>query len=101
MILSLDQCVCANICVCSDQLCEGDLGTLTVPALRLTSPASHQWGQFHRIICVYGEVTEPVAAIVVAQLLQLESVNPDKPIQMYINSPGGSVTDGLVCSPFS
>ncbi|KAL3419557.1 ATP-dependent clp protease proteolytic subunit [Phlyctema vagabunda] len=48
-----------------------------------------------RIICLNGEVNETVSAAVVAQLLWLESDNPDKAITLYINSPGGSVTAGL------
>ena len=36
-----------------------------------------------------------VAAVVIAQLLFLEAENPDKPINLYINSPGGSVTAGM------
>ncbi|KAK2748360.1 hypothetical protein FQN57_001018 [Myotisia sp. PD_48] len=48
-----------------------------------------------RIICLNGEVNESVSASIVAQLLFLEADNPDKLIQLYINSPGGSVTAGL------
>jgi len=48
-----------------------------------------------RIIFVVGGIDDHVANIVVAQLLFAESVNADKDIQMYINSPGGSVTSGL------
>ncbi len=48
-----------------------------------------------RIIFVDGEIRDENADIVVAQLLFLESENPDKDINMYINSPGGSVTAGL------
>ena len=48
-----------------------------------------------RIIFVDGEIRDENADIVVAQLLFLESENPDKDITMYINSPGGSVTAGL------
>ena len=48
-----------------------------------------------RIICVHGEVTDIMASLVTAQLLFLESENPDKPIYMYINSPGGLVTAGM------
>lgn len=36
-----------------------------------------------------------MSSSIIAQLLYLESVDPDKPIHMYINSPGGSVSDGL------
>lgn len=47
-----------------------------------------------RIIFFGTEVTSETANIVVAQLLYLENVNPEQPITMYINSPGGSVYDG-------
>jgi ATP-dependent Clp protease protease subunit len=48
-----------------------------------------------RIIFVDGEITDVTADLVVAQILYLESENPEKDISMYINSPGGSVTAGL------
>ena len=48
-----------------------------------------------RIIFMVGPVEDNVANLVVAQLLFLESENPDKDIHLYINSPGGSVTAGL------
>lgn len=48
-----------------------------------------------RIIFVNGQVEDGMASLVVAQLLFLESENPDKDIHMYINSPGGVVTAGL------
>ncbi|GES57565.1 ATP-dependent Clp protease proteolytic subunit [Aspergillus terreus] len=48
-----------------------------------------------RIICLNGEVDETMSASIVAQLLFLEADNPQKPIHLYINSPGGSVTAGL------
>ena len=48
-----------------------------------------------RIIMLGSPVYDEVANIIVAQLLYLESVDPDKDIQFYINSPGGSVTAGL------
>lgn len=48
-----------------------------------------------RIIFVDGEIRDETADLIVAQLLYLESENPDKDISMYINSPGGSVTAGL------
>jgi ATP-dependent Clp protease protease subunit len=47
-----------------------------------------------RIVCLNGEVDQPTSASIVAQLLFLESENPDKPINLYINSPGGSVSAG-------
>lgn len=48
-----------------------------------------------RIIFLLGEVEDHMANLVVAQLLFLESENPDKDISIYINSPGGVVTAGL------
>jgi ATP-dependent Clp protease protease subunit len=48
-----------------------------------------------RIICVHGEVTDVMASLVTAQLLFLEADAPEKPIYMYINSPGGQVTSGM------
>ena len=48
-----------------------------------------------RVIFLVGPVTEDTANLVVAQLLFLESENPDKDISLYINSPGGSVSAGL------
>ena len=48
-----------------------------------------------RIIFLVGPVTDQTASVVVAQLLFLESENPDKDINLYINSPGGSVSAGL------
>jgi ATP-dependent Clp protease protease subunit len=48
-----------------------------------------------RIVCVHGPVTDPMASVVTAQLLFLEAEAPQKPLYMYINSPGGSVTAGL------
>jgi len=48
-----------------------------------------------RVIFIVGPVDDYMANIVVAQLLFLESENPDKDISLYINSPGGVVTSGL------
>lgn len=48
-----------------------------------------------RIIFVSGEVNDTMADLVVAQLLFLEAEDPEKDIQMYINSPGGNVTSGF------
>jgi len=48
-----------------------------------------------RIIFVDGEINDMTADLVVAQILFLESQNPEKDISIYINSPGGSVTAGL------
>ena len=48
-----------------------------------------------RIILLFNEVNDDLAAAVIAQLLYLESVDPEADIQLYINSPGGSVSAGL------
>jgi ATP-dependent Clp protease protease subunit len=48
-----------------------------------------------RVIMLDGEVSQHSASLIVAQLLFLESENPDKDINLYINSPGGSVTAGM------
>ena len=47
-----------------------------------------------RVVFVVGNIEDQMANLVVAQLLFLESENPDKDISLYINSPGGSVTAG-------
>ena len=54
---------------------------------------SSHWQE--RIICLNGQIDDTVSAAVVAQLLWLESDDPDKAITMYINSPGGEVSSGL------
>ncbi|MEJ2140776.1 MAG: ATP-dependent Clp endopeptidase proteolytic subunit ClpP [Gammaproteobacteria bacterium] len=48
-----------------------------------------------RVIFLVGQVEDHMANLVVAQLLFLESENPDKDVHLYINSPGGSVTAGM------
>lgn len=48
-----------------------------------------------RIVFINGEINDNVSALVCAQLLSLESDNPDKEISLYINSPGGMVTSGF------
>jgi len=48
-----------------------------------------------RVVFIVGPITEQTANLVVAQLLFLESENPDKDISLYINSPGGSVSAGM------
>jgi ATP-dependent Clp protease protease subunit len=48
-----------------------------------------------RVVFIVGPVSEQTANLVVAQLLFLESENPDKDISLYINSPGGSVSAGM------
>jgi ATP-dependent Clp protease protease subunit len=48
-----------------------------------------------RIIMLSDEVNDVTASLVVSQMLYLEAQDPDKDIQLYINSPGGSVTSGF------
>ena len=48
-----------------------------------------------RIIFLGEDVNATTASLVIAQLLFLESEDPDKDINLYINSPGGSITDGM------
>lgn len=48
-----------------------------------------------RVIFLVGPINDAVANVVVAQLLFLESENPDKEISLYINSPGGSISSGM------
>ena len=48
-----------------------------------------------RVIFLVGQVEDHMANLIVAQMLFLESENPDKDIHLYINSPGGSVTAGM------
>lgn len=48
-----------------------------------------------RIVILSEEVNETTASLIVAQLLYLEAQDPDKDIQFYINSPGGSIKDGM------
>jgi len=48
-----------------------------------------------RVVFLSGEINEITANLIIAQLLHLESMDPDKDIALYINSPGGSVVDGL------
>ena len=48
-----------------------------------------------RVVLLFSEVNDDLAASIISQLLYLESVDPDADIQLYINSPGGSVSAGL------
>jgi len=48
-----------------------------------------------RVVFLVGTIEEHIANLVIAQLLFLESENPDKDISLYINSPGGAVTAGM------
>lgn len=74
-----------------------------IPLPYITEVSSGGWKTYdifskllqERIICLNGPVDDTVSASIVAQLLWLESDSPDKPITMYIHSPGGSVVAGL------
>ena len=48
-----------------------------------------------RVVFVGGEINDEIANLVVAQLLHLEAEDPDKDVQLYVNSPGGSAYAGL------
>lgn len=48
-----------------------------------------------RIICLMGPIEDMTSSLIIAQLLFLQSESANKPIHLYINSPGGSVTAGL------
>ncbi|PHH63177.1 hypothetical protein CDD81_6228 [Ophiocordyceps australis] len=74
---------------------------IPMPYIEETTPNGRRtWDIFskllqERIICLNGTVDDVMSASIVAQLLWLESDTPDKPITMYINSGGGSVSSGL------
>lgn len=48
-----------------------------------------------RIVCINGGIDDNVSSVVIAQLLFLESTSPSKPVSMYINSGGGTISSGL------
>ena len=76
-------------------------GQLLVPTVfEQTARGEHAYDIYsrllkERVVFLVGPVEDLVANLVVAQLLYLESANPDKDIHLYINSPGGSVSAGL------
>lgn len=76
------------------------MNTLVPIVVEQTSKGERSYDIFsrllkERIVFVSGTVLDPMATLITAQLLFLESENPKKEISMYINSPGGSVTSGL------
>ena len=79
----------------------GDGGMSTIPyVIEQTSRGERSYDIFSRllsdrIIFLGEEVSDTSASLIVAQLLFLEAQDPDKDIQLYINSPGGSVTAGF------
>lgn len=48
-----------------------------------------------RIVMINGEITDELSELIVSQLLFLEMSNPERPIKLYINSPGGTITSGM------
>jgi len=74
---------------------------MLIPMVVETTPRGERYSDIFsrllrdRIICMMGGVNDYSASLIVAQLLFLESQSPKKPINMYINSPGGSVTAGM------
>jgi ATP-dependent Clp protease protease subunit len=83
------------------QTLKGDITMSLVPyVVEQTSRGERSYDIFSRllndrIIFLSEEVNDTTASLVVAQLLYLEAQDPDKDIQFYINSPGGSVTAGM------
>ncbi|MGM0574713.1 MAG: ATP-dependent Clp endopeptidase proteolytic subunit ClpP [Myxococcota bacterium] len=74
--------------------------TLIPTVIEQTHRGEREWGIFSRllkdrIIFLGSEVNDLVANVVIAQLLFLESEDPDKEINLYINTPGGSITSGM------
>ena len=74
--------------------------TLTPTVIEQTHRGEREWSLFSRllkdrIIFLGGEIHDLVANVVIAQLLFLESEDPEKEIHLYINSPGGSITAGM------
>ncbi len=74
--------------------------TLTPTVIEQTHRGEREWSLFSRllkdrIIFLGGEIHDLTANVIIAQLLFLESEDPDKEIHLYINSPGGSVTAGM------
>ena len=74
--------------------------TLIPTVIEQTHRGEREWGLFSRllkdrIIFLGSPIDDTVANIVIAQLLFLESEDPEKEINLYINSPGGSITAGL------
>lgn len=74
--------------------------TLIPTVIEQTHRGEREWGIFSRllkdrIIFIGSEINDLVANVVIAQLLFLDSEDPEKEINIYINSPGGSITAGL------
>jgi len=74
--------------------------TLIPTVIEQTHRGEREWNLFSRllkdrIIFLGGEINDLTANVIIAQLLFLESEDPDKEINLYINSPGGSITAGM------
>lgn len=79
---------------------QGIMSALVPTVVEKTSQGERAYDIFsrllkERIIFLNGQVEDVMANLIVAQLLFLESENPEEPIYLYINSPGGSVTAGM------
>ena len=77
-----------------------DLNSLVPYVIEQTSRGERSYDIFSRllkdrIICLGEQVDSASAGVVIAQMLFLESEDPEKEIHLYINSPGGSITDGM------
>ena len=85
----------------NDRILKPDMNMSLVPyVIEQTSRGERSYDIFSRllndrIVMLSEEVNDTTASLIVAQLLYLEAQDPDKDIQFYINSPGGSVTSGL------
>ncbi len=84
----------------SDHIENGFYNTLVPMVVEQTNRGERSYDIYsrllkERIIFLTGQVTDEVASVICAQLLYLESEDPDKEINFYINSPGGIVTAGL------
>jgi ATP-dependent Clp protease protease subunit len=78
----------------------GDIGALVPTVVEQTHRGERGWDLFSRllkdrIVFLGSEIDDAVANVVIAQLLFLESEDPDKDVMMYVNSPGGEVSAGL------
>lgn len=77
------------------------MGYLKIPYVQEQTPQGTRTMDLYsrllteRIVMLTGEITDDVADLITAQLFFLESVDPEKDVQLYINSPGGCVTAGL------
>jgi len=89
-----------NIYSSSSNLTKGPEANLVPIVVEQTSRGERSFDIFsrllnERVVFLTGEVNEVSASLVIAQLLHLESIDPTKDINLYINSPGGSIVDGL------